>query len=190
MLLKGWLRFFGQGSSKTVLYNTRGFHAISQFLYRIRAALLKREYLKDSPGVCFADGLDMKFANGLTGVLLREERPILQIFQCSKALKSTRWLLPRTTWAAGDLLVLTDRRLLWVTDRDRGLRSPYGSITSYAPLHAVRKMAFGEHGSPPPMEILLAGGERWQIPFAREYSQAAHDFVRLYGERVQDRRER
>lgn len=185
LLLKGWLRFFGHGSSQIVRYNTRGFRAISRFLYRIRAALLRRQYLDLSPAMSCGDGLDMKFENALNGALLREERPLIQFFQASKIPKARRWLLPRAIWTAGDLLVLTDRRLLWITDREGNFRSPYGSIASYAPLHSVRRMAFGEHGTPSRrLEILMAGGERWQIPFALEYSQAGDDFVNMFYARV------
>lgn len=184
MRLRGWLRFCGQESAGSVRYNTRGLRAVNRFLHRLCKALLNRAYLSPAPAMCLGSELDIKFGNVLNGELLRGETALIQFFQPPELRKRRRWLLPRWTHFAGDLLVVTDRRLLWITDCERGFYSAYGSIASYAPFHAVRNILFVDSGAAPLVEIQLAGGQRWQIPITREYVRNARDLVDLFHVRI------
>ena len=136
MLLKGWLRLTGSGFDSTVGYNTRGFPSVFRFMRRFRDKLLNGGPCV-TPEVDLGANLDIKFANALERELDSGETVLIQLFQPPGRVRSGSWLLPHRRWSAGDLLALTGTRLLWITDRERGYRSRYGSIASYAPPNAV-----------------------------------------------------
>jgi hypothetical protein len=180
MLLKGWLRFTGTGLDSTVRYNTRGFPAVSPFMRRFRDSLLKSTSC-GTPKVDLEAGLDIKFANALEAELVRGEAVLMQFFQPPRQIRSRNWLLPHRHWGAGDLLALTGSRLLWITDRERGYRSPYGNITSYAPLDAVLRIGLTTGRPGHSLQVELTSGSGWQVPIAfgnhRECQQVADDFA-------------
>ena len=168
MLLKGWLRFAGAGFDHTVRYNTRGFRSVFRFMRRFRDELLRRGLpLANSP-VPFGEGLDVKFANALAVELDSGESVLMRVFQPPSELISRNWLLPRHYSIAGDLLALTSRRLLWITDRERGSHSRYGSIASYTPFDAVLGIDLTSGRGGHILQVRLNGGSAWQIPIARE----------------------
>jgi hypothetical protein len=87
-------------------------------------------------GCCVECRNTIKFANALAAELDSAETLLMKVFQPPEV-RPGRWLLSRRRMIAGDLLALTDRRVLWITDRDRGSYSRFGSIASYAPFDAV-----------------------------------------------------
>jgi len=168
MLLKGWLRFAGAGFDHTVRYNTRGFRSVFRFMRRFRDELLRGGLpLAHSP-VPFGEGLDVKFANALAIELDSGESVLKRAFQPPSEMISRNWLLPRHDWIAGDLLALTSRRLLWITDRERGMHSRYGSIASYAPFDAVLSFDLTAGRGGHILQVGLNAGTTWQIPVARD----------------------
>jgi hypothetical protein len=180
MLLKGWLRFTGTGLDSTVRYNTRGFPAVFPFMRRFRDRLLKCASC-GTPEVDLEAGLDIKFANALKAELDRGETVLMQLFQPPRQIRSRNWLLPHRHWGAGDLVVLTGSRLLWITDRERGYRSSYGSIASYAPLDAVLHIGLISGRAGHTLQVELTSGSGWQVPIAfgshRECQQVGDDFA-------------
>jgi hypothetical protein len=152
MLLKGWLRFAGSGFDCAVPYNTRGSPSVQTFLRHLRREWLGAGRTGELPESHRVDGLDIKFSNALDGELDPGETVRSLAFQ------------PPLRARSGDLLVLTDRRLLWITDREKGFRSRYGSIASYAPLAAVRSVELGPDG----VLVALNGGLSWHVPVAPE----------------------
>jgi len=178
MLLKGWLRFAGRGFDCTVRYNTRGSLAVCQFMTRFRSEFLRGAQARDASTVHLREvhpgaRLDIKFANALEGELGVAETVQLQVFQPPEELPATRWRFPRHRRAAGDLLALTDRRLLWITDREKGFCSRYGSIASYAPLDAVSHIALAPDG----LQVDLNGSAAWQVPIAPAYREAVEELA-------------
>ena len=139
MLLRGWLGFRGAGFDCTARYNTRGHPSVLRFRRHFRNRWLGAA--RPSPAeVVLGDDLDMRFANALADELDPGEAVGTRIFQLPRELR-WRWPLRRRQWIPGDLLVVTSRRLLWITDRDRGSRAQYGGIASYAPLRALRGLS-------------------------------------------------
>jgi hypothetical protein len=180
MLLKGWLRFNGLGFDCTVRYNTRGLPPVFRFMKRLRAKLLGGAQPHGTSVVRFGARLDIKFANALAAELDSAETLLMQVFQPPEVRRG-RWLLPRRRMIAGDLLALTDRRVLWITDRDGGSYSRFGSIASYAPFDAVASIGVtsGQRGDM--LQVDLKSGSRWRLPMAsesrEERQRIAHDFA-------------
>jgi hypothetical protein len=165
MLLKGWLRFTGADFDYTARYNTRGVPSVWQFMRRFRIEWLPEARPLDARNVHLGARLDIKFANALERELDSPEAVQLQVFQPPEVSRKRR--------LAGDLLALTDRRLLWITDRENGFRSRYGSIASYAPLDAVSHVAIASDS----LRVDLRGGPEWQMPVAPAYLGAAEELA-------------
>jgi hypothetical protein len=177
MLLKGWLRFTGSGFDCTIRYNTRGLRSVLWFMGQFRDKWLRRTELSGLAAVHFGAGLDVKFANALARELDSGESVLMQVFLPPRPVMSKSWLLPYRRWIAGDLLALTSRRLLWVTDRDRGSYSRYGSIASYAPLHAVLNIGLTSGRGGQILQVDLNSGSAWQIPVALENKRVEENFA-------------
>lgn len=168
MLLKGWLRFTGYGFDYTVRYNTRGVRSVFRFMRRFRDELLRGTLPLGPSPVPFGEGLDVKFANALALELDSGETVLMRTFQPPGEVISRRWLVPRRHWIAGDLLALTSRRLLWITDRESGSYSRYGSIASYAPFDAVQSIGVVSGRGGQVFQVDLSSGSAWQVPVASE----------------------
>jgi hypothetical protein len=167
LLLKGWLRFTGPGFDCTIRYNTRGSPPIYAFMRHLRAQLLKDSSAGPWPATTAAS-LDIKFTNALARELDPEEIVVMQFFQPPREVQSGVWPLSRRRSIAGDLLALTARRLLWITDRERGYYSRFGSISSYAPLDAIVSIGLGGDT----LQVDLNSGFTWQLPTASENREA------------------
>jgi hypothetical protein len=128
------------------------------------------------PELQLGASLDIKFSNTLCQELDRGEKAATQVFLPPKKLISNRRFIPRRHWLAGDLLALTVRRLIWITDRDRGSYSTYGSIAHYAPLRAVAGMEVRANGRVHDLHVDLKD-IRWRIPIAPESLGAVRDFA-------------
>ena len=175
MLLRGWLGFRGAGFDCTARYNTRGHPSVLRFRRHFRNRWLGAA--RPSPAeVVLGDDLDMRFANALADELDPGEAVGTRIFQLPRELRG-RWPLRRRQWIPGDLLVVTSRRLLWITDRDRGSRAQYGGIASYAPLRALRGLRLVSRPDGCHLQIDLDGGPPWLIPVAAERRQDAESFA-------------
>lgn len=181
MLLKGWLRFTGAGFDRTLGYNTRGLGPVFRFMRRVREKWLHRVQPEAASQAQAGDGLDIKFANALARELDSGETVLLQVFQAPEVAKTRRWLFPQHRWMAGDLLALTGRRLLWITDRERRAYAPYGSIASYAPLDAVLGIGVAPGRGGQVLQVDLRGGSAWRVPIPPEsrcdWQQVAGNFA-------------
>ncbi|MGA2119870.1 MAG: hypothetical protein ABSH56_34640 [Bryobacteraceae bacterium] len=181
MLLKGWLRFTGCGFDCTVPYNTRGFPAVFRFLRRFRDRWLGGIRPAETAAADAGTGLDIKFGNALARELDSGEAVLKQAYEPPREVGSKTWLIPHRHWLAGDLLALTARRLLWITDREKGAYAPFGSIASYAPLAAVRSVGLTPGRRGQVLQVELNGGCAWQVPVARDsgivWHRTAGDFA-------------
>ena len=168
MLLKGWLRFTGSGFDYTIRYNTRGFGSVFRFMQRFRNKLLPGTEPRGDRTIHRSAGLDIKFASALEREMDIGETILMQVFQAPKEVTFRSWLIPRRRWIAGDLLALTSRRLLWITDRERGFYSRYGCIASYARFDAVLGVGLRSGPCGHILQVDLNGGSAWRIPIAFE----------------------
>lgn len=174
MLLKGWLRFSGNGFHCTVPYNTRGQPSVLRFMRPFRTAWLGSGKLSpDSAAI--GDDLDVRFANALADELDPEEMPAARFFQSPRELKR-RWPVRRTQSLPGDLLVLTGRRIIWITDRHRGTRAQFGAIVSYAPVRSLRDMRTASDGNKWYLQLDLTG-TLWLVPLEAGYRSEAEAFA-------------
>lgn len=175
MLLKGWLSFRGAGFNYMVPYNTRGHPSVLRFMRRFRERWLGTGGLP-AAGVSLGEDFDLRFANALADELDPGEAVAARFFQSPRESKR-RCALHRSRWIPGDLLALTGRRVIWITDRHHGLRAQFGSISCYAPLRAVQGLGLASRPSGSYLQVSLDGESPWLIPIAAGHRSAAEEFA-------------
>jgi len=179
MLLRGWLGLKGPGFDSTARYNTRGQLPVGAFLRRLRQQWLG-EARPGPPAAMFGDPLDMRFANALEDELDPGEAVSLAFFQRPRETRR-RWPFRALRKSPGDLMALTSRRLLWITDRDGGSRAPYGGIACYAPLRFLRSLGVVSRPEGQYLQAVVEGLPPWAAPLAPESLYAAQDFAAAAG---------
>ncbi len=142
ILLSGWLRFAGERSDRILLYNTVSSRPVDWFLAALREAYVPAQAAGEYHRAPFRGPLDLKFRNACRQELDLGEEMLVQFFHAAR--RTVRRIGPfkRESWSASDLLGITDRRILWITDRHCGRYQRYGRVTSFAPLASVSGCAW------------------------------------------------
>ncbi len=120
-LLLGWLRFQGKESGPTLQYNTRISRPVREFLRELKQkfpALVHFDAAVES--AAFGELLDLKFRNALASELDPGENALARFFRAARKETRKGRLLRWKRWSPADLAALTNRRILWITDRYRG----------------------------------------------------------------------
>jgi hypothetical protein len=179
MLLKGWLRFCVAASNRAIRYNTRGYRSVSRFMRRLRRVWIGDENVPSGAArlTSALPGLDLKFGHALARELDPGEVVAAHFFQPARESDQRRWFLRRRRWTPSDLFALTARRLLWITDRDRGAYSRYGTIASFAPAGNVAGMNLMPAVAGRVFEVRLRDGSHWTVPVGVECRQLAEKFA-------------
>ena len=179
MLLKGWFRFTGCTFDRTLRFNMRGYRAVSRFIRRFRQRWLGKPEADPTTDRSALGNpeLGIKFGNALSAELDRDETVHSLLFQPSRALRRRRWLLPRVQQTPTDLVALTDRRLLWISDRDRTSYAPYGTVTSSMRLNRVAGANVISIGLGCTLEIRTVSSIMWNIPFAGDRRDETEAFA-------------
>jgi hypothetical protein len=166
MLLLGWIGLHAGSVAQTLEYNQRSGDVVDRFVAGLKARWLRRE-----PGVCrlprqtFGEALDQKFDFAWSFEAIDErEQPLIRYFQPATRRLCRRFLFRRESWTAGDLLVVTDRRVLWITERHGTVYAPYGTVSRSAPLSALSSIQCGSHGAEAHLTMVLQSGRTWTIP--------------------------
>lgn len=182
MLLIGWLRFISAQSEVELAYNTRSQPRVREFL-----RVLMDAYLPEPPGAGrveaagFGPPLDIKFRNCLAGALENNEWIQSRLF-CPPVEVSRRWGPLRVhSETAGDLVALTNRRVLWITDRWNGRYERYGSIIRTAPVHSLKATHCLRTEKNRNLILSFRGGVSWSIPLASGRYEDARQFAALSG---------
>jgi len=180
ILLLGWIRLRWDDVQQDLPYNRRCALTVERFLAR-----LKTRWLADEAGLSGIElpshrdhgtAFNEKFEYALETEMIDDERPLIRFFHPSIR-RVRRRLLRYETWSAGDLLVLSQRRVLWITERRGTAYEPYGTVSHSAPLSALAEVAHlrAEHG--PELRVCLRSGESWRLPLDDTHGADAQSFA-------------
>lgn len=174
ILLLGWICFRWNGSEEVLRYNRHGAATVERFLSRLKVLWLAKTCGSPRPQ-SFGDEPDLKFCYATSAELLMDEKPVVQFFHPSACRLERRFGFRHETRLAGDLLMLSDRRLLWITDRYRSAHDPYGTVSRSTPLSAIVGVRSRRIDSGTEIEIALRSGTAWRVPLdeGRESSASA-----------------
>lgn len=178
ILLIGWLRFVTTEFQIDLPYNTRSERPVIELLDLLAETYLSggEECLRGE-AVAFGPPLDIKFGNRLAAALRKDER--LQVRWFSPPFTaSRRWGPLRVrSEVAGDLVVLTNRRVLWIADRWRGYYERYGSVSRTAPLHCLTGARCQRTGDRRDLTISFRRGPSWNVPLVPSAYEEAEAFA-------------
>jgi len=177
ILLLGWLRVVAAQSERLLPYNMRSWAAVERFL-----AHLREEYAPPAPALGFCDSrmcgepLDLKFKYARARELAPEERVACQLF--SPAVRHVgKWgILRHEFWEPADLVLMTERRIMWISDRHHGRHQRYGTVTRYAPVQSLTGVACPGQGGSFELCIALGSAASWRIPLPAEMEKEAGRF--------------
>jgi hypothetical protein len=146
---------------------------VEAFLGRIRANFLGTSGGSDrSVGIDLGDPLDFKFRHALEEELISDEVARAVLFRPVREIERTL-LRRRRRWPA-DLIALTSRRLLWITDLDGSGHAYYGSIARYAAVRNIARMQRAREGNKWTLRVDFHCSEQhWVIPLAEEHYESA-----------------
>jgi hypothetical protein len=184
-LLQGWIGFITNGRMNRFPFNTVKRHAIDELMRRLTTTWAPENYsLPASHGAPAVD-LDLKFRYAEADARGPRETILTRIFSRTRV-SSSQVLDGRPPHRnAGDYLAITSRRLLWITERNRGCYEPHGSILRFAPLKNLTDIFVHCSGRNSGLFCRLKGGTLWYIPLESQgidqgywFADQAHQIIR------------
>jgi hypothetical protein len=179
-LLVGWIAFVSSEGRRELPFNTRTSPPIEEFL-----SLLSKEcapvgdILGGSSCVSFGDALDIKFQNAEQAALDRDERVLTRFFNPTREKPRRGWGLFRVdSHEPGDYLAITNRRLLWITERNRDSYARYGSLVRWAAVRNVVDVSVDSSGQNCRIFCRFKSGASWDVRLPVDQSDAAAAFAR------------
>ena len=177
ILLLGWIALTWDGGQKRLPYNTRTRGPVEKYLKTLKDRWLPASHgAETGPSTCLGEPLNLKFEYARSAELLAGETPLVQFFH-PPACQARGWSVFRQGhWSAGDLLVATSRRLLWITDRYKGRYECYGTTSLSAPLESIADVGSGMAHLGTELKIGFRSGHSWHIPFRETEEREARKF--------------
>jgi hypothetical protein len=167
---RGWLRFIEKGADHRLPYRRHCDTAIEEFLNGFREAYLPgMGFPTIAPGE-FGEAPDLKFDNAERFELQPGERVLFQFFSPAAKDLTTSWIFPWESWTASDLVAITSRRVLWITDRVEGRYDFYATVTRSAPAETLSEVSVESADEGCALSIKFSGGSLWSasLPMGRQ----------------------
>ena len=177
ILLTGWIVLTWDGGQISLPYNTRARGPVEKCMKTLQDRWLPAAPARPAPPTwAFGEPLDLKFEYARSAELIDGEAPLAQFFQPAvRGLRRRSWFR-RNDSSAGDLVLVTSRRLLWITERHKGSYGRYGTVshsTRLSSIAGVRCVWTQRAGS---LEIAFRSGDPWHIPVREDQKQEARRF--------------
>jgi hypothetical protein len=190
LLLIGWIRFASSGADLKLPYNRRVDEPVDLFLGMLRARLLSSDGVSSPEQALRGDVLDLKFKNTLNHEIDKVEVERARLFVAPRVHTSGFWPCQIRRSTPGNLIALTNRRLLWITERYRRARAQYGSVTCYAHLDNVAHVETGSADTVSRLSVSLRNGKIWNLDIPEELWADAREFAAAAGNRTAIPRDR
>jgi hypothetical protein len=181
ILLLGWIGLRGGDVQRVLPYNRRCALTVEGYLTRLKARWLTQEAHQPEVELPlhrdYGAALNQKFEYAQkTEMFDEDERPLIRFFQPSIR-RVRRRFFRYETWSAGDLVLLSRRRVLWITERRGTAYEPYGTVSYSVPLEALVDVRYRPAEDRPQLQICLRWGESWQLPLDDGNEAEAQSFA-------------
>jgi hypothetical protein len=178
ILLLGWIGIRSKGVVSALHYNRRTHRPVEKFLARLKARWLEHSDLNVADRLChYGPALEPKFQHALALEAAGDETMGIRFFQPPESREKRRLLLRFVDWAAGDLLTVFGRRVLWITDRHGRLQEPHGTLSRSAPLGSVTAIRYCLLDDKPHLQVVLQSGAVWNVAISEGRTLAAARFA-------------
>jgi hypothetical protein len=180
-LLLGWIGFRCEDGEQVLRYNRRCSDTVEKFLTRLKACWLSQQVGQTAPELAlrgdYGAALNVKFKYALeTERIGDEEPPLIRLFLPSVR-RFRRRVFRHETWSGGDLILLSQRRVLWITERRGTVCEPYGTISYSAPLAALVEAGYYSAAHEPQLRVCLRSGQIWRLPLDNGNEPDAQSFA-------------
>jgi hypothetical protein len=177
-LLDGGLRLQTRESCHTFGFNARDSAAVDEFLNLVRAKTMPRTgKAKAAAAAAYGAPLDLKFSQAERTTLAHGEQLLLRFFGPPVQRRQGRLRLRKVEWIAGDYVAFTNRRILWLTDRNGSLRELYGTTLFESSVRHVSRLAVTPAGDGERIEVVFGPGLQWQVPVGINWLEDSRRFV-------------
>ena len=182
ILLSGWIGLYSGDARHVLCYNRRCALTVERFLAKLRALWLAGQDDLAAIGVDSPSqrkhgaALIEKFRHVLETEMLDGEQPLIHFFQ-PPVRRVRRRIFRYETWSAGDLIVLSRRRVLWITERRGKSYEPYGTVSYSAPIETLAEIACVGTCDGLILRVRLRSGLCWQLPVSDGYESNAQSFA-------------
>lgn len=174
MLLIGWIRFASKDADLRLPYSRRVDEPVHIFLGMLRARFLSPDRALPGDRACLGDAPDLKFQNALNHEIDEGEIERVRLFIGPRTHRSGYWPFRIRRSTPGQLIALTDRRLLWITESFERTRALYGSVTCYAHPGNVAHLEADSR-----LSISLRNGKTWILDIPEEMRKDAREFASM-----------
>jgi hypothetical protein len=177
-LLSVWIRVFTAHNSYWWPFAAHNTDVVESFLGR-----LKRFLFSDAPlpgfeeTATFGGPLSFKLANTESAELLPGEEILLRFWFEERGAERPMRRRKLLSEQAQDYLAVTNRRLLWITDRLNGRAQPYGAIRRSFPLARLAYVDFIPGTEESVCQISLTRAVGWSILIPVQHEENARGFV-------------
>lgn len=181
LLLFGYIKFQTETSTHLFRYNVVEKRYMDSFLACVRDLWLAPErttgYQTDNPQF---ENLTLRFRYALKKELDPQEEYQAHVYLEVKNEHRGKSLFRSSAHArqqiSGDMLILTNRRLLWITNRIAGMHESYGYIARYIPHRRVKSFVLERDATASTLTCNIDGGEPWNIIVPNDYAVSAEEF--------------
>jgi hypothetical protein len=165
--LQGWIDFPDLSTRNHFPFHALMNFSIEEFLRRLTSEYRSADQRSLSRSEVAPVDLPVKFQNAERTALALREQVLSRFFTSATPPSASS---PRTVrrGGPGDYLALTSRRLLWITDRHRGLFERYGCVLRFVSLESLAAIHIGFSGVDCMLHCRLRDGTSWSIPLASQ----------------------
>ncbi len=174
MLLVGWIRFASKDADLKLPYSRRVDEPVHIFLGVLRSRWLRPDAAFPAERAFLGDAPNLKFQNALNHEMDEGELERVRLFIAPSTEDSGYWPFRIRRSTPGQLIGLTDRRLLWITESFERARAPYGSVTCYAHPRNVARVEADSR-----LSVSLRNGKTWTLDIPEEMRKDAREFAAM-----------
>jgi hypothetical protein len=149
----------------------------------LRAGLLRPDSAPSPNPALLGDAPTLKFQNALDYEIDTGEMERARLFIAPRLQPSGHWPFRIKRWTPGNLIALTDRRLLWITESHQRGRKLYGSFTCYAHPDNIAHVETGSADTMFRLSVSLRNGKIWKLSIPEELRMDAREFAAIAGDR-------
>jgi hypothetical protein len=183
LLLIGWIGFASIGADIKLPYNRRVDEPVDLFLGMLRHRLLGTDRPSSPERSLLGDARNLKFHNTLNYEIDEGEVIRASLFVAPRIRTSGFWPFRTRCSTPGNLIALTNRRLIWITERYRDARAQYGSVTCYAHLDNLAQVETDSAGTVSSavfrLSVSLRNGKIWRLDIPEELEADAREFAAM-----------
>jgi len=177
-LLRSWVRIFHRKGTCFLPHHTRDLAAGAEFWNELKSVLLPpRTEPSTERSRIFGHDFDPKLRYAERITFENRQQPRLRFFSGTALRRTRHWYGTTEESLPSNYLGVTPDTLVWVSDRVRKQRDPYGTVARYASLTELRETRFTDFGSTAQLKFAFLCAPAWNVQVPGEHAELAKEFL-------------